>query len=87
MFIEVIKDIVYFILILFFLVLIFTIIQIILQADASGIDDDYKGVDKLFRMFLQTFRISIGDLQIIDYTAWKDPNDDENGIAKFSNSQ
>ena len=58
-----------------------------MQAEASGVDDDYKGVSKFFRILLQTFRISIGDLQMIDYTAWKDPEDDLNGVAKFSKSQ
>ena len=51
-------------------IVLFTMIQFILDGKAKG--EDYPGIHPFIRMFIQIFRQSIGDLQVIDYSNWAD---------------
>jgi hypothetical protein len=53
-------------------IIVFLLIQYILSNEVEEGDETYPGVDSISRMFLQTVRISVGDLKNIDYTKWAD---------------
>ncbi len=56
-------------------IFVFTLLQITLGLKVSDDGSDYPGLHPYFRKLIQTFRVSIGDLQINDYSSWADdPN-------------
>ena len=70
MFFSVIIDLRSFLLMFFSFVSIFTMIQYILSGQAD--DKDYPGVHPFVSMFIQTTRMSVGDIQAINYINWAD---------------
>jgi len=61
-----------FLLIFVVFVSVFTIFEIILGTKVSDDGSDYPGVHPYFRKLIQTFRVSIGDLQVNDYSYYYD---------------
>ena len=55
-------------------IVVFTLFQVILSAKVSD-ESEYPGLHPYFRKMIQTFRVSIGDLQVTNYSLWaNDPN-------------
>ncbi len=48
-------------------IVVFTLFQIILGAKVSD-ESEYPGLHPYFRKMIQTFRVSIGDLQVTNYS-------------------
>jgi hypothetical protein len=75
MFFAVLKKLGPFMLIFIIYIFVFTLLQITLGLKVSDDGSDYPGLHPYFRKLIQTFRVSIGDLQINDYSSWADdPN-------------
>ena len=57
----------------------FTMIQFIMKGQAQ--DEEYPGIHPFIRMFIQIFRQSIGDLQVINYSNWADDPSASDGLT------
>ena len=88
MFFEVMKKLNSFLLMFVIFIIVFTLINIILgvqDLDNAPDGPDYPGLDIYVMMLFQTFRTSIGDLQVSDYSKWADNNtDDDDLVNAFS---
>ena len=70
MFIKIIGQLIPFLLMFMASTFIFTLIIVIMEADVD--DADYPDIVKFLRIIIQTFRISVGDIQVFDYGPWSD---------------
>ena len=62
---------------------IFTLVIVIMEADVD--DADYPNIMKFLRIIIQTFRISVGDIQVFNYGPWsnKDNADNDFYMAQY----
>jgi len=70
-----------FLLIFVVFVSVFTIFEIILGTKVSDDGSDYPGVHPYFRKLIQTFRVSIGDLQVNDYSYYHDGSSEGDDVV------
>ena len=72
MFMQVLSDLMSFIILIFVLLVFFSVLLLIMGADIN--DADYPDFDKndFVRMFLQVFRNSLGDIDVVDAGRWMD---------------
>ena len=61
-------DLIPFFTVFFMYILLFSIINIIMEADFGT--DDYADLPRYMRILIQTFRNSIGDIQVSNYGKW-----------------
>ena len=60
-------------------IFVFSIFQIILGLNVADNGSEYPGLHPYIRKLIQTFRVSIGDLKVNDYSEWADdPNATDN---------
>jgi hypothetical protein len=52
--------------------IVFSLFQIILLSQVVKSDSEYPGVHPFIRMLIQTLRVSVGDLQVSNYSKWAD---------------
>jgi len=55
-----------------------------LSGEVEG-EEVYSGIHPFLEMFIQTIRISVGDLKVVSYSKWAD--DPQAKIGKFEFSQ
>jgi hypothetical protein len=73
MIISVFSDLLPFFVIFFVFVILFSLVIEIMGADFASYSDDgavYIGVSKFLKIFIQIFRNSIGDINVVDYGVW-----------------
>lgn len=72
MFNTVIKQLVEFMIAFIVFTMFFSVISMIMEVDVEGGEDDYPFVFPFARQFFEKYRISIGDVQISQYSQkWK----------------
>ena len=65
---QVFVDLIPFMTIFTMFIFVFMMVTVIMEADFS--EDGYDEVPKIIRIFIQTFRNSIGDIQSYNYGPW-----------------
>jgi hypothetical protein len=74
---QVLQDLRPFFTIFLIFVFVFSLIIIIMEADGNTEGGDYLDMSPFTRILMQSFRISIGDVQINQYGKWGDKEGDQ----------
>ena len=74
---QVLQDLKPFITMFIIFVFVFSLILVIMEADGNTQGGDYLDMSPFSRILMQSFRISIGDVQINQYGKWGEKEGDE----------
>jgi len=74
---QVLQDLKPFITMFIIFVFVFSLILVIMEADGNTEGGDYLDMSPFSRILMQSFRISIGDVQINQYGKWGEKEGDE----------